>query len=203
MIGKFFAPDYDYLLGEMTIVLSNIAIFLVFISTPDLRDRIVSFYHEGGFVRYLILLIIASAFVLSIFHAFTRSVKTVAGKFIMLVVFCYMNIYAAMGLILYYSEAASNVSAFTMVLAFINFFYPLGILNYFIRERKVDKSISDEDVRLEELALGLIILGGIFYIMKYQRRAHWAVVYTLCVSYTSYAHWIVVLASRKVISLFR
>ena len=195
--------NYDYLLGEMTILLSNTAIFMAFVTTPELRQKIIDFYHEGGAVRYIILLIIASAFILSIFHGFTRSEKTVAGKFIMLVVYCYMNIYAGMGLLLYYTEVNTAVSAFTLFLAFINFLNPLGILHYYIKERFVDKSISDEDVRLEELVLGLVILAGMFYILKYVRRAHWSVVYTYCISYTAYVHWITVIAFRKISTIMK
>lgn len=202
-IINFFNFNYDYLLGEMTILLSNVTILLVFITTPELKAKIIDFYNEGGFVRYVILLIIACAFVLSVYHAFTRSEKTVAGKFIMLVVYCYVNIYAGMGLILYYTEVNTNVSVFTLILAFINFLMPLGILHYYIKERKVDKSISDEDIRLEELILGLVILSGLFYILKYHRRVHWTVLYTYCVSYTAYAHYIIIMLFRKIIIFIR
>lgn len=195
-IINFFSSD-TIRINELKIFLPNFSLLLLTITNKELYSKIINIFIEIEITQIVIFLIVLSIIALSIYHSFSKSKKGKLTKGSMLAWFTYMNIYATMAYINYYSDNNIPINPFSIILSIINIFLVLGIMQeYFTKEHGIIINVADDEANIYEVITSSLIIITLIIISQYYKNNHWAITYTYCVSYT-------MLLSRVIMNLLR
>jgi len=193
-ISDWLLPRFD----ETTLFLLAVSCIWILASPSGLLpDLIEAVEGEGmGVWLFLILLWSAVGLGLSVFHAFATREKTAVEKTSMAVFAMTTN--AAAGIIVGIGRLNAQPGP-ARALAIVNFAAVI-VLAYQVGLAQ-DRVVSDEDATLNEVIPGFVLIAALFIVCELVMRLPWPVTFSLCVSYSSWAHRSVALVSRSVYGL--
>lgn len=155
---------------------------LLSMSSHDLTwDELFSFLRL--FIAELVLAVaVVAGCEYSIYHAFKHGRKTRFEKRLMLIFATYVNALAGI---------AGGVHVFKESHGFLMIFPVWNIicgawLLFLFRTKAIDESnVSDRDVELPHVLVGLAVLGIVFALCQYVCAYYWAITFSICVGYAT------------------
>ena len=174
---EFLLPKYT----EVTLFLTSLIAFLIFITEVSLRNTIIDFFKADISIA-IVLLFILIGFALSIYYAFTDKKIPSYHKEAMLAFMLVVNVFVGMSAMFY---LANYSHGWTYIFPAINYFNALFLgLAFKVNAINAD-SILDIQAKRSELLLGSAVVMIIFIYSRYVLNDYWAITFSMCLAYAT------------------
>jgi len=157
-------------------------LLLLFLNKLFLEEFLNFFLHDFDLRTIIVITIFIAGLVMSVYHSFSNKKIPRASKGYMLFFAVIINF-----LVGFYAGfyVLRNAKGFLVILPIINIISAF-LLIFLMRVKIITtKSISDKQAKLQEVALGAIMVIIVFAISQYVFHNYWAITFSLCLVYAT------------------
>ena len=180
-IAKFLIPSFN----ELTIFCMSYAVIVLLFINNEFRDSIFDYFIDSS--RGIILLgVIVTGIIFSIYHIFSSRKKGIFEKMFMLLFVVIMNSVAGLYGFFYLVENQFNLpNNIPVVFPIWNFAYSIYLLALARGDVLDSDSVSDENVSLYLSLVSISLLSILIIFCNYYIQLYWVFTFSISLAYLS------------------